>query len=96
MLIKKSGERELVRWLTGGHLQEVASQPGFGCAQLLLVRSSDSDAEYLAIYEVESSNAFESYEANVELKERFAQQRERFDRLLRVERSFARVVAGNS
>lgn len=75
-------EREVLSWLDGGHAAEVLRQPGFlWCRRLRL-----GPHEFAMIYGIESRAAFEKYEANTELKAKFARERAPFEKYMRMER----------
>ena len=80
--ITAEAERQVLAWLDGGHVAEVLRQPGFlWCRRLRL------DAHQFAmIYGIESRAAFEKYEANTELKAKFARERAPFEKHMRIER----------
>jgi hypothetical protein len=80
--IEPHAEREVLAWLDGGHAAEVLRQPGFlWCRRLRL-----GAHEFAMIYGIESRAAFEKYEANTELKAKFARERAPFEKYMRIER----------
>ena len=80
--IEAPAEREVLAWLDGGHAAEVLRQPGF----LWCRRLRAGPHEFAMIYGIESRAAFESYEADSELKAKFARERAPFDKQMRIER----------
>jgi hypothetical protein len=80
--IDAEAERQVLGWLDGGHVAEVLRQPGFlSCRRLRL-----GAREFAMIYGIESRAAFEKYEANGELKAKFARERAPLERHMRIER----------
>ncbi len=80
--IEPAAEAQVMRWLDGGHVAEVLDQPGFlWCRRLRL-----ADRQFAMIYGIESRAAFEAYEANGELKAKFARERAPFEKHMRIER----------
>jgi len=79
---------QVSRWLEGGHVAEVVSQPGFlWCRRLNLKERDAKDwSAFSMLYGIESRHAFEKYESDQELKSKFARQREPFEKLMRIER----------
>ena len=87
--IEPQAERQVLAWLDGGHVAEVLRQPGFlWCRRLRL-----GEHQFAMIYGIESRAAFESYEANGELKARFARERAPFEKHMKIERFAGEVVA---
>ena len=80
--VEPQAEAELMRWLDGGHMKEVASQKGF----LWCKRIKTGPHAFLMLYGIESKAAFEAYEANKALKEKFARERAPFEKHMRIER----------
>ena len=80
--IEPQAEAQLLGWLDGGHMQEVASQKGF----LWCKRIKTGPHAYLMLYGIESKAAFDAYESNKGLKERFARERAPFEKHMRIER----------
>ena len=73
---------DVMRWLDGGHVAEVLRTPGFlWCKRIKL-----DGGGYLMLYGIESRAAFEVYEANTELKAKFARERAPFEKHMRIER----------
>lgn len=80
--VEPQAEAQLLRWLDGGHVQEVVSQKGFlWCKRLRL-----GAHEFAMLYGIESKAAFEAYERNKALKEKFARERAPFEKHMRIER----------
>ena len=69
--VEPQAEAGLLRWLDGGHIAEVLRQPGF----LYCRRLKGKPGEYMMLYGIESRAAFEAYEGNKALKEKFARER---------------------
>lgn len=87
--IAPEAEAQVLRWLDGGHMAEVASQPGFlWCKRIRLEENT-----YLMIYGIESKAAFDSYEGNAQLKAKFARERAPFEKHMKIERFSGEVVA---
>ena len=87
--IAPEAEAQVLRWLDGGHMAEVASQPGFlWCKRIRLQENT-----YLMIYGIESKAAFDAYESNAALKAKFARQRAPFEKQMKIERFSGEVVA---
>jgi len=85
--VEPQAEAQLLRWLDGGHVAEVLQQAGFlWCKRLRL-----GEHEFAMLYGIESHAAFEAYEANTELKARFARERAPFERHMRIERFVGEV-----
>ena len=87
--IAPEAEAQVLGWLDGGHMAEVASQPGFlWCKRIRLQENT-----YLMIYGIESKAAFDAYESNAALKAKFARQRAPFEKQMKIERFSGEVVA---
>jgi hypothetical protein len=87
-------EARMMRWLDGGHMAEVAGQPGFRwCKRIRLARDADGWQGYSMIYGIESKAAFDAYESNHALKAKFAKEREPFAGHLKMDRFSGEVVA---
>jgi hypothetical protein len=80
--IEPQAEAQLLGWLDGGHMKEVASHKGF----LWCKRIKTGPHAYMMLYGIESKAAFDAYEANKALKERFARERAPFEKHMRIER----------
>ena len=65
---------QVSRWLEGGHVTEVVSQPGFLWCRRLHLKEKDAKgwSAFSMLYGMESRHAFEKYESNQELKSKFA------------------------
>ena len=87
--IAPQAEKQVLDWLDGGHMAEVAGQPGF----LWCKRIKTAPQEYLMIYGIESRAAFNSYEGNSVLKAKFAKERAPFEKYMKIERRAGEVVA---
>jgi hypothetical protein len=80
--VEPQAEAELLRWLDGGHVKEVLAQKGFlWCKRLRL-----GAHEFSMLYGIESRAAFEAYDGNRALKEKFARERAPFEKHMRIER----------
>jgi hypothetical protein len=80
--VEPQAETELLRWLDGGHVKEVLAQKGFlWCKRLRL-----GTHEFSMLYGIESRAAFEAYESNKALKDKFARERAPFEKHMRIER----------
>ncbi|HVV95051.1 MAG TPA: hypothetical protein VHD15_16690 [Hyphomicrobiales bacterium] len=88
-------EQPLMAWLDGGHMAEVASQPGFLGARRIRLDASAAAADgwqaHMMIYEIESRQALEAYFARADLAARFAEERRAFQHALRIERVWGDV-----
>jgi hypothetical protein len=80
--IEPQAEAQVLGWLDGGHMKEVASQKGF----LWCKRIKTGPHAYMMLYGIESKAAFDAYESNKALKERFARERAPFEKHMRIER----------
>ncbi len=89
--VEPQAEAELMRWLDGGHMKEVASQKGF----LWCKRIKTGPHAFLMLYGIESKAAFEAYENNKALKEKFARERAPFEKHMRIERLAGEVEASH-
>ena len=87
--VEPHAEAQVMRWLDGGHVAEVLRQNGFlWCKRLRL-----GEHQFAMIYGIESRAAFEAYEGNKALKERFARERAPFEKHMRIERFCGEVEA---
>jgi hypothetical protein len=86
--VAPQAERQVMRWLDGGHMAEVLRQPGF----LWCKRIKVAQHEYAMIYGIASKAHFDAYEADAALKEKFARERAPFEKHMKIER-FAGQVA---
>ena len=92
--VAPQAEAQLLGWLDGGHMKEVASQPGFLWAKRIRTdRNADGWSGYLMIYGIESKEAFDRYEKNLSLKSKFAKQRAPFEKHMKIDRFAGEVVA---
>ena len=89
--VEPQAEAQLMRWLDGGHMKEVASQKGF----LWCKRIKTGPQAFLMLYGIESKAAFEAYENNKALKEKFARERAPFEKHMRIERFAGEVEASH-
>jgi hypothetical protein len=87
--VEPQAEPQLLRWLDGGHVKEVLRQRGFlWCKRLRL-----GTHEFSMLYGIESRAAFEAYEGNKALKEKFARERAPFEKHMRIDRFAGEVEA---
>ena len=93
--VAPQAEAQMLGWLDGGgHMKEVASQPGFlWCKRISLGKNADGWNGWSMIYGIESKSAFENYENNHSLKKKFAEQRAPFEKHLKIDRFSGEVVA---
>jgi hypothetical protein len=87
--IAPEAEARVLGWLDGGHMAEVAGQPGFLWGKRIRLQENT----YMMIYGIESKAAFDSYENNTVLKTKFAKQRAPFEKHMKIERFCGEVVA---
>jgi quinol monooxygenase YgiN len=80
--VEPQAEAELLRWLDGGHVQELLSQEGFlWCKRVKIEKNA-----FMMLYGIESKAAFDAYESNKALKEKFARERAPFEKHMRIDR----------
>ena len=87
--IAPGGDQHVMKWLEGGHMQEVMRQPGFISVRRLKLPEEDATGGWSAhcmLYGIESREHYEKYMANRELHAKFAKEREPFATKLRIER----------
>ena len=84
--VEPQAEAQLLRWLDGGHVKEVAQPGGIPVVQADQARA----ACFSMLYGIESNAAFEAYEGNKALKEKFARERAPFEKHMRIERFAAK------
>jgi len=87
--VAPQAEAQVLGWLDGGHMAEVAGQPGFLWGKRIRL----APHEYSIIYGIESKRAFEAYENDKDLHARFIRQREPFIEHMKIERFAGEVVA---
>jgi hypothetical protein len=80
--VEPHAEAQVIGWLDGGHMKEVATQRGF----LWCKRVKTGPHAYMMIYGIESKAAFDAYEGNAALKAKFAKERAPFEKYMRIER----------
>jgi hypothetical protein len=80
--IEPQAEKQVLRWLDGGHVAEVLQQKGFLWGKRLRL----GEHQFAMIYGLESRAAFEAYEASTALKAKFARERAPFEKHMRIER----------
>jgi quinol monooxygenase YgiN len=87
--VEPEAEAELLRWLDGGHVKEVLAQKGFlWCKRVKIEKNA-----FMMLYGIESKAAFDAYESNKALKEKFARERAPFEKHMRIERFCGEVEA---
>ena len=86
--VAPQAERQVLDWLDGGHMAEVLRQPGF----LWCKRIKVAEREYSMIYGIASKSHFDAYEANQELKRKFAEERKPFEQHMKIDRFAGPVV----
>jgi hypothetical protein len=87
--VEPQAEAELLRWLDGGHVKEVLGQKGFlWCKRVKIGKNA-----FMMLYGIESKAAFDAYESNKALKEKFARERAPFEKHMRIERYCGEVEA---
>jgi hypothetical protein len=92
--VAPQAEAQLVGWLDGGHMKEVASQPGFLWARRIRIdRNADGWNGYSMIYGISSKKDFLQYESNTALKAKFAKERAPFEKHMKIDRFAGEVVA---
>ncbi len=80
--VEPQAETDLLRWLDGGHVKELLAQEGFlWCKRVKIEKNA-----FMMLYGLESKAAFDAYESNKALKEKFARERAPFEKHMRVER----------
>jgi hypothetical protein len=87
--VEPQAEAELLRWLDGGHVKEVLAQKGFLWCKRLKIENN----AFMMLYGIESKAAFDAYEGNKALKEKFARERAPFEKHMRIERFCGEVEA---
>jgi hypothetical protein len=89
--VAPDAEPQVLRWLEGGHVAEVVSQPGFLWCKRLRLEPQDGWNGYSMIYGIESRQAFERYNTNQALTAKFAAERAPFQSRMRIDRFFGEV-----
>lgn len=90
--VTPQAEAEVLRWLDGGHAAQVLRQPGFLWCRRLRLGERDGWRAHSMIYGIESRAAFEAYNTDTALHQRFAEERKPFEQNLRIERFFGDVA----
>ncbi len=89
--IQPGAEDRVLGWVDGGHLQDVAAQPGFLWARRFRLSEPDPDGwpAFAMIYGLTSLDALQAYFAS-EAPARYAREREALglDPLLRMDRNW--------
>jgi len=92
--VAPEAEAQVIGWLDGGHMAEVAAQPGFLWAKRIQIeKNADGWSGYSMIYGIENKDAFDRYEKNSQLKNKFAKQRAPFEKHMKIDRFCGEVVA---
>lgn len=86
--VAPEAEAPMMQWLDGGHIAEVARQPGFLWGRKINLHEKDAAgwSAWAMLYGIESRAAFEAYENNSALKAKFAKERAPFESRIRVDR----------
>ena len=86
--IAPEAEARALAWLEGGHVAEVLRQPGFlWCRRVRLAeRDASRWSGFSMVYGIESQAAFDSYNRNKALAEKFAKERAPFEKQLKIDR----------
>lgn len=90
--VEPHAEKQVLDWLDGGHAAEVVSQKGFLWCKRLRV----APHQFAMIYGLESRAAFDAYEANADLKAKFARERAPFEKYMKIERITGEVEASHA
>lgn len=80
--IEPQAVAQVMRWLEGGHVAEVLRTPGF----LWCRRIRGENDTWMMLYGIESKAAFDAYEKNASLKEKFARERAPFEKYMKIDR----------
>jgi hypothetical protein len=93
--VAPEAEAKVLAWLDGGHMAEVAGQPGFlWCKRMKLDgKNADGWNGYSMIYGIASKKDFLAYENNAALKAKFAGERAPFEKHMKIDRFAGEVVA---
>jgi len=92
--VAPQAEAPLLGWLDGGHMKEVASQPGFLWGKRIRIdRNADGWNGFSMIYGISSKRDFMNYESNTALKAKFAKERAPFEADMKIDRFAGEVVA---
>ena len=75
--VEPQAEAQVLGWLDGGHVKEVAEPEGI---PVVPADSRLGANDFSMLYGIESSAAFEAYEGNKALKEKFARERAPFEK----------------
>ena len=89
--VAAQAEAQALRWLEGGHVAEVVSQPGFLWCKRIRLEPRDGWGGYAMIYGIESREAFEAYNNNKALMAKFNAERAPFEAFMRIDRFFGDV-----
>jgi hypothetical protein len=89
--VAPQAEPEVLRWLEGGHVAEVVSQPGFLWCKRIRLEPKEGWNGYSMLYGIESRAAFEAYNGNARLMAKFAAERAPFEAQMRIDRFFGEV-----
>ena len=92
--VAPQAEAQMLGWLDGGHMAEVAGQPGFlWCKRIKVAKNADGWNGWSMIYGISSKKDFLAYESNAALKAKFARERAPFEKHLKLDRFDGEVVA---
>ena len=92
--VAPAAEAQVIGWLDGGHMAEVAGQPGFLWGKRIqLEKNAEGWNGFSTIYGISSRKDFLAYESNTVLKAIFAKQRAPFEKHMKIERFSGEVVA---
>lgn len=92
--VAPEAEAQLIGWLDGGHMAEVAAQPGFLWGRRIRTeKNAEGWNGYSMIYGISSKKHFLEYESNAPLKAKFAKQRAPFEKHMKIDRFCGEVVA---
>ena len=86
--IAPGGMEQVMRWLEGGHVDEVLRQPGFLWLRRLKLEERDATgwSPHAMVYGIASREDYQRYQANQALHAKFTREREPFATKLRIER----------
>jgi hypothetical protein len=87
--IAPAGEARVMAWLDGGHIAEVASQPGFLWARRIRLEETDSLGwrAFTNVYGLDSKGALDAYFKSP-VREKIAREQAAFADVMRSERSW--------
>lgn len=85
--IEPHAKAQVMHWLEGGHVAEVLRTPGF----LWCRRIKGANHAWMMLYGIESKAAFDAYEKNTALKDKFARERAPFEKFMKIQRFHGEV-----